>query len=133
MPGTLPLKWIATLLALAISAASVLGDTVIVESKLNSLTVSTSVTPDPPYKELSGTWSYSPQKSTAPGCSPGVGARYTGTPNGAFRVRPALAESGGSYFMEITFAAATESDSIVVGLSAVGATLSTNSTTAFQF
>jgi len=131
MPGTLPLKWIATLLA--ISAASILGDTVIVESKLNGLQAGTSITPDPPFSALSGTWSFSPAKSTAPGCSPGVGAIYTGTPNGAFRVRPALGESGGMYFMDITFAGNLESASIVVGLSAIGATLSTNSTTAFQF
>src|SRR4051794_11866683 len=112
MPGTLPLKWIVTLLG--ISIASVFADAVIVESKLNSALTASAITPDPPYKELSGQWNYSSVKSTAPGCSPDVGARYTGVANGAFRVRPTLAEPGGTYFMEITFASPNESPNVLV-------------------
>src|SRR5690242_12516064 len=134
MPGTLPLKCLIALWV--ITVASVRGDTVIVESKLNGAISPAAITPDPPYKETSGSWAYSSIKSIAPGCTPGVGARFLGT-NGAFRVRPTLGEPGGLYFMDITFGAAlganNESTSVVAGLSAVGASLSTNSTTAFQF
>src|SRR5438105_2801875 len=113
MPGTLPLKGIVALLA--ISAGCILADTVIVESKLSIA----QVTPDPPYKETAGTWSSTSFKSTAAGCTPGVGSRYTGSANGAFRVAPTLGAMGDTYFMDITFTT-LESASIVVGVSAVG-------------
>src|SRR3989442_760552 len=106
-------------------------DTVIVESKTNTGSAII-ITPNPPYLESAPTW-YGPgssAKSTAPGCTPGIGSRfaYAGTP--AFVVTPTL--TGSVYSVEATIPASSASPDIVVNVSAAGGTLSTNSTIAFR-
>jgi hypothetical protein len=108
------------------------ADTVIVESKRTGALDASGITPDPPYSEVAGTWYYSSSKSTAPGCTPSVGSRYAAA-DAAFRVTPTLGERSGAYFIDVTFAINVASTTVVVGLNAVGATLSTNTTTAFQY
>jgi hypothetical protein len=120
---------VAALVLISIRAGA---DTVIVESKRSGALDASGITPDPPYSEVAGTWYYSSSKSTAPGCTPSVGSRYAAA-DAAFRVTPTLGERSGAYFIDVTFAVNAASTTVLVGLNAVGATLSTNTTTAFQY
>ena len=106
-------------------------DIVIVESKTNTGTAIV-VTPNPPYLESAPTWYAlgSSAKSTAPGCTPGIGSRWAYASTPAFVVTPIL--TGSVYSVEATIPASSASPDIVVNVSAAGATLSTNSTIAFR-
>ena len=118
-------------LALSSSNRLVALDIVIVESKTNTGS-GIIVTPNPPYLESGATW-YAPgssAKSTAPGCTPGIGSRFGYGLTPAFAVSPIL--TGSVYSVEVTIPASSASPDMVVNVSAIGGTLSANSTIAFR-
>jgi hypothetical protein len=90
------------------------------------------------YSDLS--FANSSLKSSAPGCTAGIGSRYGFSTSCTITLNPVLAEAGGSYLFEVTHGSASSvSTDIVVTVTLTGAvftnagaTYSSTNTTAFQ-
>lgn len=120
---------------LGLHATSVCANVVIVESRSGGQNVAW-------YSDVNGTaanWANSSAKSTAPGCTPGIGSRYNPTTNTpdttrppSFTVSPVLAVPGGVYKLEVTYPNGNNSSNMIVAITQTGCTGLPATTTAFQ-
>ncbi len=118
----------ATALALVSSAAN--AQTVIVESRTGTGTL----TANPPYQEVSGNWANSTAKSSASPLSGSTtqGSRFATSASSTFNVKPTLATAGGIYSVDISQASSTSIPTdLSVNISVTGGTGLPASTTVF--
>lgn len=127
-------EWsIMALAALCLSVPAATAETL----TFATTTATGSTTPNPPWAEMAGTWTYYGTHSTV---SPGKGARTTTSPSASFAITPTLQQAGGVYQFDITHGQASGvSTDVVVNITSVsGGTLvdgsgnPVTSTTAFQ-
>jgi hypothetical protein len=124
---------VATLLML-LAAFAASADSFIIESRSGGLNYSTM------YSDLS--FANSSLKSSASGCTAGIGSRYGFSSSCTVTLNPTMAVAGGSYLFQLTHGSASSiSSDIIVTVALTGAvftnagstaTYSTTNTTAFQ-
>src|SRR5687768_10593762 len=88
------------LASLAFASASVLGETVLIEARTSGGTAG-GITPNPPYEEVSGSWSGSGSHTGAADTTPGIGSRFGFNNAPVLALHPTLIP-GATYRLDIS-------------------------------